>query len=843
MDWTDFHFSQWSKQQDSGAVPPTDGWDPNDVLNTELFGLSSTPMASSSSEHAPLPSSSNGHSLNKSESNGSDDALFHSYILQSMGMLGGIGEIGQLLETERVFSGEGTLPASAIHPPEHAVVADGSTSSQKPAPGPGEPPLRRGMACMFCRRRKLRCSGEKPTCASCIRHNQSCEYRTTEKLSNVRSRKNETDEGNYNLNYHYSRLPVTDYSASLPPVTGFLPYAFKQHEQPGFDPGPSNTSSDPSFSGLFSSASEIFPASQTIEPCPSSFTNTSHPSQSSSPGSIRFFPEMEEEDPVERLTERFGEFLFNQKESPDTSQAQDTSTQNEGSEWQKKRKTGKDGRWAADGKATSENARRAGVLQTTVESDGLSDENRNALLEFFLSSPHKFFEMNIPRFRYRMSLTDKRRPALALLNAMYLWAARLSDMPNSAAVERHFFTKACQHLGSAAASDDQLLDTIRAAALLSIYMYTRSRYHEGWLVAGVAARLVLSSGIHQIPSLTFQPSLSEDPLLRNRVHLLSPPRDPTELGERVQTFWIVFIVERSGALATGFPSTIRDEDILTPLAKPLSDISSQNVTLHDDVTITDMYQDADDSNPKAMYTHHTQWIRALIILERASKLAFLKPSRDSEYAKAWTEYTNARRSSSSQTSPPSPPPQHLNQPKHTNPREYRECLSALNNLRKSLGVDGISPLERKRMADAIGAQLDIPHNIIHLHHNMAATELLLHDINCTDVDNSEAMKAARQSVDLIRCLPQTTYYPFDGEISVAWCIIAKCMIKELGRLKRKGDDDACELISEDVDVMINELHHVGDALHMSRTQATAMEELKHLALSSRKEPTLPAGTS
>lgn len=88
---------------------------------------------------------------------------------------------------------------------------------------------------------------------------------------------------------------------------------------------------------------------------------------------------MEEEDPVERLTERFGEFLFNQKESPDTSQAQDTSTQSEGSEWQKKRKMGKDGRWVADGKAMSESARRAGVLQTTVESDGLSDENRNAL--------------------------------------------------------------------------------------------------------------------------------------------------------------------------------------------------------------------------------------------------------------------------------------------------------------------------------------------------------------------------------------------------------------------------------------------------------------------------------
>lgn len=203
-----------------------------------------------------------------------------------------------------------------------------------------------------------------------------------------------------------------------------------------------------------------------------------------------------------------------------------------------------------------------------------------------------------------------------------------------------------------------------------------------------------------------------------------------------------------------------------------------------------MYHDTGDSNPKTIYTHKytqplthhwiltdlwfsSQWIQALAILERASKLAFLKPSRDSDYTKAWVEYTNALRSSNAQASPLSPPPVYLNQPKHRNPREYRECLLALDNLRKNLGVEGLSPLERKRMADAIGAQLVIPPRTIHLvsedrfpsrnsfltatlqHHHFAATELLLHDINCTDADNSEAMKAARQSVDLIRCLPQT----------------------------------------------------------------------------------------
>lgn len=273
----------------------------------------------------------------------------------------------------------------------------------------------------------------------------------------------------------------------------------------------------------------------------------------------------------------------------------------------------------------------------------------------------------------------------------------------------------------------------------------------------------------------------------------------------------------------------------------------------------------------------SQWIKAVTILERASKLAFLKPSRDSDYTKAWKEYTNALRSGNSQASPPSPPPVYLNQPKHRNPKEYRECLLALNNLRKSLGVEGISPLERKRTADAIGAQLVIPARLMQLvsddrfpsknpflnatlqHHHLTAAELLLHDINCTDADNSEAIKAAHQSVDLIRWLPQVvspqllsfhmysvgeltrlvskSYSRFDGEISVVLCFIAKCLIKELGRLKRAGDDDgklnypinfcrliraniclcqkACESVSEDVDVMINELHRLGGMLHMS----------------------------
>lgn len=48
---------------------------------------------------------------------------------------------------------------------------------------------------------------------------------------------------------------------------------------------------------------------------------------------------------------------------------------------------------------------------------------------------------------------------------------------------------------------------------------------------------------------------------------------------------------------------------------------------------------------------------------------------------------------------------YLNQPKYRNPKDYNECLFALNRLKKNLGVDGMSLLERKKMADVEGAEL------------------------------------------------------------------------------------------------------------------------------------------
>lgn len=111
-------------------------------------------------------------------------------------------------------------------------------------------------------------------------------------------------------------------------------------------------------------------------------------------------------------------------------------------------------------------------------------------IDCFLAHSRLFFEMSIPRFRYRLTFTDRRRPSLALLNAMvgftvkssltkqYLWATRISNSPQMSSMEQTFFTAACRHLDISSANGDRLMDCLRAAMLLSAYSYTSGRFHE-----------------------------------------------------------------------------------------------------------------------------------------------------------------------------------------------------------------------------------------------------------------------------------------------------------------------------------------------------------------------------
>ncbi|KAL7419330.1 hypothetical protein Q5752_006168 [Cryptotrichosporon argae] len=520
---------------------------------------------------------------------------------------------------------------------------------------------------------------------------------------------------------------------------------------------------------------------------------------------------------LEGLTERLGEFLFSPTES----------AVKEESAWAKRKQ--------ADGRKPAKQSRGADnepnmdkALQFVPVSSRLPGEMRAILLDCFLMHSSMFFQMNIPRFRHRMSFTDRRSPSPALLNAMYLWATRMSNSPRSSSMEADFFHDACRFLDASTSTVDRLIDAIRAAMLLAAYSYSSGRHHEGWCLAGVAVRLVLSCGLHRIKSIVFAPDAGkQNPFLRNHVFLLPPPEDAIELGDRIHAFWAVFAIDRCGALATGYPSGFTDADITTPFPKDVTDIASNNVTHQDDFTVSHMFRGV-QVGPNTDI-HYTSWVKSVTVLERASKLLFRDPEPDSPYQVAWDHYHQAVLHDPS-TPPPSP---HLEQPRYRVPRAYEEAWRGLAHLIASMGDNGVFPVERRRQAEQAGLpEVEISYNVIMLHHLIAAIEMVLHDVNNMEAENADALAGARKSVALFRHLPQLPFTDVDAFQVLVWSMIAKVLIKEVHRLNLVYDTVGALAASQDADVIIDEMTRIGQTMHLARTQAKAVRELKQASFDS-----------
>lgn len=71
---------------------------------------------------------------------------------------------------------------------------------------------------------------------------------------------------------------------------------------------------------------------------------------------------------------------------------------------------------------------------------------------------------------------------------MYLLASRASTHPPIRALESHFYSIALRQLEEAVAHADRILDATRAATMLAVYKYGLAKYHEGYMMTGMAAR-------------------------------------------------------------------------------------------------------------------------------------------------------------------------------------------------------------------------------------------------------------------------------------------------------------------------------------------------------------------
>ncbi|KAG6336646.1 hypothetical protein ID866_2453 [Astraeus odoratus] len=172
-------------------------------------------------------------------------------------------------------------------------------------------------------------------------------------------------------------------------------------------------------------------------------------------------------------------------------------------------------------------------------------------------APHRhqcLFGLHIGRFResFTKPVSEQHHPVLT--NAVFLWACYLSRPAPLSEHEYHYLNRTLEALSDALQYDNRVLDVIQASCLLSLYFLSNGRAVEGGYHATTAATLAIQCGLHGVMTgrTTFE-SCGSMTSCR-----LDPPRDTIEQGERILTFWQVFILDRCWSAVLQKPAIISD---------------------------------------------------------------------------------------------------------------------------------------------------------------------------------------------------------------------------------------------------------------------------------------------
>lgn len=98
------------------------------------------------------------------------------------GMFGRDMNAGETSRRQSTVDGDGSGDRSKQKgkAPEQPVASTSTHNGNGNGAGAGgpnaKPPLPRGSACLICRKRKLRCDGQRPKCATCARLGHECGY-------------------------------------------------------------------------------------------------------------------------------------------------------------------------------------------------------------------------------------------------------------------------------------------------------------------------------------------------------------------------------------------------------------------------------------------------------------------------------------------------------------------------------------------------------------------------------------------------------------------------------------------------------------------------------------------
>lgn len=277
-----------------------------------------------------------------------------------------------------------------------------------------------------------------------------------------------------------------------------------------------------------------------------------------------------------------------------------------------------------------------GVPARWLDQDQLPTNIRNYLIDLFLPHRHRCgFEVHIGRFLASLDLPINKRPHPCLTNTIYLLGCHYAPGGSLSHLEPMFLSKARTALAESLEHADRLKDFLFASALLACYFYFKGRLLEGQHHNSAAVRFAMSCGLHQISSPVWRgseyattstgsaPWQVTSMSLRRAGSMLDPPRDPIELYELINIFWLTFITDRAGSMGTGLPHAIKDNEITTVFPRPLKEFEDGTVSDDTNGTIMSMYEDGNPAQDVSKDSLHALRVKSLALLERSSRLAMV----------------------------------------------------------------------------------------------------------------------------------------------------------------------------------------------------------------------------
>ncbi|KAK7203304.1 fungal-specific transcription factor domain-containing protein [Myxozyma melibiosi] len=427
--------------------------------------------------------------------------------------------------------------ASSFAQPTHALPPN---TPSEPGSGATPQPAKR-IACVICRRRKLKCDGARPSCGTCARLKHECAYEESvrrksgprrgyvkmleERLAHVEGLLNSRDS------------PPSQPTAIDPPRD----LAGLESESPTFEEGNYSIGSHSTFREAtrltlesdFNSLPKLKAFKSSIAP-PSTQQQPQQPQQQQQVSPADGLEESQNplfgcaqggaqgpDDEFEKIY-AFEAFTFNEDEQKQ------------------------------DGASNVFDLISLG-MDEPLPPKQVTDE----LNELFFRGFNKSYPM-LHKLRYMTSLNypPPMQPPIYLRYAM--WTMASSASRNFRQYTPIFYRRARKYLekhqtrgfGEGIAT----LPFVQSWAIIGLYEYGSMFFPRAWISVGIACRMVTLLQLNSIDSNVVGVK-----------RCLPPPKDWIEIEERRRTFWVTLLLDRYASIGTGWPMVLNELDIQTNL--------------------------------------------------------------------------------------------------------------------------------------------------------------------------------------------------------------------------------------------------------------------------------------